>query len=150
MTSPPLPPRAAPATRRRWAPKVNRLPRTLKPKSLTFLKSPKSSAHASGSWRHSHLPVIFTHWDFYFDISEWHILPERAWTPALMLHLANPCAMRKVLSQTKPKGKIYKTKSLGHSITYKCLFILISRALITPFGIFCWSLLTYLIDTVYI
>ena len=52
----------------------------------------------------------------YFDISEWHP-PARAWTPVLMLHLTNPCAMRKVLSQTKPKGKIHKTKSLGHYIT---------------------------------
>ena len=41
----------------------------------------------------------------------------RAWTPALMLHLTNPCAKRKVLSLTKPKGKIYETKSLGHYIT---------------------------------
>ena len=56
-------------------------------------------------------------WDFYFDISSWHILPARAWTPALMLHLTNPCAKRKVLSLTKPKGNIYKTKSLGHYIT---------------------------------
>ena len=57
-------------------------------------------------------------WDFYFDILEWHILPARAWTPALMLHQTNPCAKRKVLSLTKPKGKIYKTKSLGHYISY--------------------------------
>ena len=35
-------------------------------------------------------------WDFYFDISELHILPMRAWTPALLLHLTNPCA--------EPKG----------------------------------------------
>ena len=34
-----------------------------------------------------------------------------------MLHLTNPCAKRKFLSLTKPKGKIYKTKSLGHYIT---------------------------------
>ena len=40
-----------------------------------------------------------------------------AWTPVLMLHLTNPCTKQKVLSQTKPKGKIYKTKSLGHYIT---------------------------------
>ena len=33
------------------------------------------------------------------------------------LHLINPCAKRKVLSLTRPKGKIYKTKSLGHYIT---------------------------------
>ena len=35
-----------------------------------------------------------------------------------MLHLTNPCAKRKVLSLTKPKGKIYKTKSLSHYITH--------------------------------
>ena len=33
------------------------------------------------------------------------------------LHLTNPCAKRKVLRLTKPKGKIYKTKYLGHYIT---------------------------------
>ena len=62
-------------------------------------------------------PVTFSIWDFYFDISEWHILPACTWTHALMLHLTNPCAKRKVLSLTKPKGKIYKTKSLDHYIT---------------------------------
>ena len=82
--------------------------------SQLFLKSPKSSAHASGEWRHSHPLVTIPIWDFYFDISEWHILSARAWTPALMLHLTNPCTKRKVLSLTKPKGKIYKTKSLNH------------------------------------
>ena len=35
-----------------------------------------------------------------------------------MLHLTNPCAVRKVLGLTKLKGKIYKTKSLGNYITY--------------------------------
>ena len=34
-----------------------------------------------------------------------------------MLHLTNPCAKRKILSLTKPKGKIYKTKSIRHYIT---------------------------------
>ena len=110
-------PRVAPAASPRRAPKVNRLLRTLALNSLTFLKSPKSFAHASGAWRHSHLLVSFSIWDFYFDISEWHILPARVWTPALILHLTNPCAKRKVLSLTKPKGKIYKTKSLGHYIS---------------------------------
>ena len=56
-------------------------------------------------------------WGFCCDISEWHVRSARAWTPALMLHLTNPCAKRKVLSLTKPKDKIYKTKSLGHYIT---------------------------------
>ena len=52
-----------------------------------------------------HIPlVIFSIWDFYFDVSEWHILPARTGTPALMLYLTNPCAKRKVCSLTKPKG----------------------------------------------
>ena len=75
------------------------------------------SAHASGAWRHPNTLVLIPIWDFYFNISEWHILSARAWTPSLMLHLTNPCAKRTVLSLTKPKGKIYKTKSLGNYIT---------------------------------
>ena len=73
------------------------------------------SAHASGAWRHSHLVISYL--GFYFDICEWRVLSAHAWTPAFMLHLTNPCAKRKVPSPTKPKGKIYKTKSLGHYIT---------------------------------
>ena len=75
------------------------------------------SAHASGAWRHPNTLVPNPIWDFYFEISEWYILSARAWTPALMLHLTNPCDKRKVLSLTKPKGKMYKTKSHGHYIT---------------------------------
>ena len=82
-----------------------------------FSQIPKSSAHASGVWHHSHPLVSIPTWDFYFDISEWYILSVRVWTPALMLHLTNPCTKRKVLGLTKPKGKIYKTKSLGNYIT---------------------------------
>ena len=75
------------------------------------------SAHASGAWRHPNTLVPISIWDFYFDISEWHILPACAGTPALVLHLTNPCAKWKILSLTKPKGKTYKTKSLSHYIT---------------------------------
>ena len=75
------------------------------------------SVHASGAWRHPNTLVLIPIWDFYFDISEWYILSEHAWTPALMLHLTNPCAKRKVLSLTKSEGKIYKTKSFGNYIT---------------------------------
>ena len=82
---------------------------------LTFFKSPKTLR------AHFRCMTSFTSpspiWDFYFDISEWHILRARTWTPALMLHLTNPCTKRKVLSLTKPKGRIYETKSLGHYIT---------------------------------
>ena len=49
---------------------------------------------------------------------EWHILSARAWTPALMLHLTNLCTKQKVLLLTKPKGKIYKMRSLRNYITY--------------------------------
>ena len=69
------------------------------------------------AWRHSPPTVPFPLWDFYFDISEWHILSACAWTPALMLYLTNPCTKRKVLILTKLKGKIYKTKSLRHYST---------------------------------
>ena len=78
---------------------------------------PQISAHASGACRHPNTLVSIPIWDFYFDISEWHILSACTWTPALMLHLTNPCAKQKVLSLTKPKGKIYKTKSLRHYTT---------------------------------
>ena len=73
------------------------------------------------AWRHSHPLVLIIIWDFHFDISEWHILSAPTWTPTLMLHLTNSCAKRKVLSLTKPKGKIYKTKSLGSYITDRAL-----------------------------
>ena len=57
-------------------------------------------------------------WDFYCDISELHVHSVRAREHLhSCLHLTNPCAKRKVLSLTKLKGKIYKTKSLGHYIT---------------------------------
>ena len=62
-------------------------------------------------------PGLISYLRFYFDICEWRNLPACAWTPALMLQLTNPCAKRKVLGLSKPKGKIYKTKSLGHYIT---------------------------------
>ena len=76
------------------------------------------SAHASGVWRQPNTLVPIPIWEFYFDISECHILSARVWTPALMLHRTNPCAKRKVLSLTKLKGKIYTTKSLGNYITH--------------------------------
>ena len=77
------------------------------------------SAHASGAWRHPNTLVRIPIWDFYVDISEWHILSARAWTPALMLHLTNPRAKRKVLSLTKPKGKMYKNE-IPRQLYYSC------------------------------
>ena len=80
---------------------------------LTFLKSQPSLPVRDVT----HVPGHILYLGFLCDISEWHARSARTLTPALMLHLTNPCAKRKVLSLTKPKGKIYKTKSLGHYIT---------------------------------
>ena len=58
---------------------------------------------------------------FYLGFLFWHLWtthPPRATHPHLCssLYLTHVLS-RKVLSLTKPKGKIYKTKSLGHYIT---------------------------------
>ena len=117
---PPPRPRVAPHRKllvwSRRAPKVNRLLRTLK---LNWLFSnPKNPPRT--------LPVhdvIHTSWSHF--LSGIFILTSLNDTSSprarehlrSCLHLTNPCAKRKVLSLTKPKGKIYKTKSLGHYIT---------------------------------
>ena len=49
--------------------------------------------------------------------SDCHIRPARVNTGAQCVHLTNPCTKRKVLSLTKPKGKIYKSESLRNNIT---------------------------------
>ena len=108
------------------------------------------SVHASVAWRHPNTLVTSPIWDFYFDISEWHILSACAWTPALMLHLTNPCAKRKVLSLTKLKGKIEKKKSLGNYITrWWCVhtIILMSRK-IWPKDFFMCSMIMLYSDLV--
>ena len=117
MTFPSAPITCSPHRKASASPKSQPSSSDAKTQLLTFLKSPKSSALASSAWHHSHPPVTFSIWGFYFDISEWHVRPARAWTPVFMLHLSNPCTKWKVLSLTKPKGKIYKTKSLCHYIT---------------------------------
>ena len=55
--------------------------------------------------------VLFPIWRFDCDICDCHILPARAWTPALMSALTHALSL-KVLSLTKPKDKIYKTKNI--------------------------------------
>ena len=60
-----------------------------------FSNPPKSSAQASGAWRHSHPPGSNSIWDFYCDISEWHVCSAREHLRSC-LHLTNPC--------TEPKG----------------------------------------------
>ena len=53
--------------------------------TLTFLKSQPTLPVCDVT----HIPGLIPIWDFYFDISEWHILFARSWTPALMLHVTN-------------------------------------------------------------
>ena len=65
-----------------------------------------------------HAPTLISYLGFWL----WHFWlshPPRAHmnTCAQCVHLTNPCTKRKVLSLTKPKGKIYKTKSLHNYIT---------------------------------
>ena len=82
--------------------KVTLLPRTARLNSLTFVKSPKILRACFRCMRafilKSYLGFLFWHL--------WMTHPPRVrmWTPALMLHLTNPCAKRKVLSITKPKS----------------------------------------------
>ena len=105
----------------RRAPKVNLSFGGRNSTNCFFLKSQNPQPTLPGIMSFTSL-VPFTIWEFYFDICEWCILPARAWTPALMLHLTNPCAKRKVLSLTKSKGKIYKTKSLRNYITQDAVY----------------------------
>ena len=48
-----------------------------------FKNHPKSSAHRFRAWRHSHPQSHFLSGFFSYDISDCHILPAQAWTPAL-------------------------------------------------------------------
>ena len=74
------------------------------------------SAHASGAWRHPNTLVP----NFYLVFLFWHLWmthPLRARVNTCVNVAPNPCAQRKVLGLTKPKSKIYKTKSLRNYIT---------------------------------
>ena len=73
--------------------------------SLLFLKSPKSSAHASGAWRHSYPQSYFLSRILFWNLCLTH--PPCAHVCTELTHALS----RKVLILTKPKGKIYKTRS---------------------------------------
>ena len=80
----------------RRAPKVNLPVRTQELNSLLFLKFPKSSAHASGAWRHSHPLVPFPIWGFILTFVNDASSPSVREHLRSCLHLTNPC--------TEPKG----------------------------------------------
>ena len=79
---------------------------------------------------HGHISI----WGFYCDTPT----PRVRENLRPCLHLTNPYVKRKVLSRTKPKGTIYKTKSLGHYITSLSLPLSLSLSLSLSF---CWSLM---------
>ena len=56
-------------------------------------------------------------------------------TCAQCVHLTNQCNKRKVLCLTKPKGKIYKTKSLWNYISLSILFTVYSSFRGCPGGV---------------
>ena len=136
--SAPLSPCAAPATKPRQAPKVNRLLRTRKLNSivrtqelnsLTFFSNPQNPLRTLPVYDVIHIPrshflsgvsIVTSLNDTSAPCAREHLRS--------CLHLTNPCAKRKVLNLTKPKGKIYKTKSLSHYITnilvkmFRCLY----------------------------
>ena len=85
--------------------------------SLLFLKSQKSSAHASGAWCHPHPLVLFPTGVLFWHL--WMTHPPHTYmnTCAHVCTQLTHALSRKVLSLTKPKGKIYKMKSLRNYIT---------------------------------
>ena len=97
--------------------KVTLLLRTARLHSTDFFQIPQNPPRTLPVHDVIHIPKSYLGFLF------WHLWMThppcaRAWTPALMLHLSNPCAKRKILSLTKPKGKIYKTKIPRPFITF--------------------------------
>ena len=92
--------------------KVTLLLRIARLNLTDFFQNPQRALPVHDAIHISRLNLGFLFWHL------WMTYPSHARTPALMLHLTNPCTKQKVLSLTKPKGKIYKMKSLGHYITF--------------------------------
>ena len=102
-------PRATPAARPWRAPKVNSLLRTLKFDSTDFFSNPQNPPRTLPVHDVIHIPRSY----FLSGVSIVTSLNDTSAPHARehlrsCLHLTNPCAKRKVLSLTKPKGKIYK------------------------------------------
>ena len=98
--------------------KVNRLLPSRNSTNWLFSNLPKSSAHASGAWRHSHpLSHILSGIFILTSVNETSSPRARQHLRSI-LHLTNPCAKQKFLSLTKPKGKIYK-KEIARPLYYK-------------------------------
>ena len=79
-------------------------------------------------------PGNISYLGFYFDICEWRILPARAWTPALMLHLTYPCAKRKVLTNRKARYIIFTNPSARAGCDTRSIFKRSSTGLNSEFS----------------
>ena len=75
---------------------LNPLVRRLELNSPLFLKSPKSSAYASGAWCHSYPLILFSIWGFILTSVNDASSPRVSEHLRACLHLTNPCA--------EPKG----------------------------------------------
>ena len=75
-----------------------------------FIQNHKESQPIASRHDVIHIPSLISYLGFYCDICDCHILPARAWTPVLTSAPTHALS-RKVLSLTKPKDKIYKTKN---------------------------------------
>ena len=116
------PTRVAPATwPLAWLRRANKSqPPSSEPRTQVtdFLQNPQNPPHALPVHDVIHISGhILSLWDFYFDISERYILPARVNNCAQVCTKLTHVLNRKVLRLTKPKGKIYKMKSLGYYIT---------------------------------
>ena len=90
--------------------KINSLCLSPNLNSLLLFKITKNPSPSLPDMTSITSPVQFHIWGFCCDICDCHILPAHVWTPALMSAPTHALS-RKVLSQTKPKDKIYKTKN---------------------------------------
>ena len=84
-------------------------------------------------------PVLFPIWGFCCDICDCYIIPVRTWTPALMSAPTHALS-RKVLSLTKPKDKIYKTKNDNIKKNLPQLYSRIRTLLSRSVGLVEWNL----------
>ena len=100
--APRSPPRSGPKNQLATSQSKSQLP--------TFFQNHQESQPIASGHDVIHIPSLISFWGFYCDICVCHILPTRAWTPALM-SAPTYALSRKVLSLTKPKDKIYKTKN---------------------------------------
>ena len=136
------PPRAAHFVDPNWSRRgetKNRLPSSrLESQLLLFFQIPQILSASGHDIIHVPGPISFLRfllWHLWLS----HPLRTRVNTCAQCVHLTNPCTKRKVLSLTKPKGKIYKTKSLGNYITERGGYIVRNRGL----GFFLGGVMAY-------